>query len=64
MLTAPTSVGLNAYGVIDFIDYETENINRIMQTVGLNSAVPPQTDNYKPHYKELQLVKLQLLFYY
>lgn len=38
--SVPTSVGLNSYGVIDFIDYETENINRSYQTVGLNSAVP------------------------
>ena len=38
--SVPTTIGLNAYGVIDFIDYETENINRSYQTVGLNSAVP------------------------
>ena len=36
----PSTVALNSYGFVDFIDYECENVNRDYQTIGLNKAVP------------------------
>ena len=40
--SVPSNIALDSYAFIDFIDYETENINRDYQTTGLNIAVPAQ----------------------
>jgi len=38
--SVPSNIALDNYAFIDFIDFETQNINRNYSTIGLNAAVP------------------------
>ena len=38
--STPSTIALNSYGFIDFIDYELANVNRDYATTGLNKPVP------------------------